>query len=78
MCVKSENEMKRPLSERPGTEDKRDCSHVSVFLMVTVMATYTVLRIDFMVNILSGMGFGKCGPTMWLRCALSAVICKDG
>ena len=53
MCVKSENEMKRPLSERPGTEDKRDCSHVSVFLMVTVMATFTVLRIDFMVNILS-------------------------
>jgi hypothetical protein len=53
MCVKSENEMKRPLSERPGTEDKRDCSHVSVFLMVTVMATFTVLRVDFMVNILT-------------------------
>ena len=43
MCVKSENEIKRPLRERPGTEDKRDLSVVAVFLMVTVMATFTVL-----------------------------------
>lgn len=78
MCVKFENETKRALSERPGTEDKRDLSLLSVFLMVTVMATLTVLRIDFMVNILSVMGCGKCGPTMCLRYAPSAVICKDG
>jgi hypothetical protein len=62
MCVKSENEMKRPLSERPGTEDKRDCSHVSVFLMVTVMATFTVLRIDFMVNITFSDGIRQVWP----------------